>query len=148
MKFKRNQKDQRLFQIVTIICAFISFSGIVWTIIHFDQQIIRITILSTITCIISFLISKKTAKDFIEFNDTCIYIISSSIKLDIKLRDIKKILIPSEIAFKSKLLANNIVFYCEKGKFTTSYSEDIEKYINVHFRDLIEYYDKYSKVIG
>lgn len=95
-----------------------------------------------------FLIAKKTAKYLIEFNDTCIYIISSSIKFVINLRDIKKILIPSEIAFKSKLLANNIVFYCEKGKYTTSYCEDIKQYITVHFPDLIEYYDKYTKVIG
>jgi hypothetical protein len=148
MKFERNKKERRLFLNVSIISFYLALAGFVWTIINYDQEIFSIAIMSVITSVIYFIIARNNNKDFIEFDDTFIYIIGSSSRIVINLGDIIKILIPSEIALRHKWSDNNVVFHCGKVKYTTSYSEDIKKYVTEHFPHLIEYYDSIRKLYG
>ena len=149
MKFRRNIKEQRLFNIVAIVSLVALIVLSICYIFTFDKDILRFIVLLFLVVGLYFFLANNLKKCYVELlEDKIIFINSNSnLNFEINIEDIIVVMIPSEVALKNKFKENAIIIKRADMHNIISYSLEIEKYIKDNLNVNIEYYDNYSKAL-
>lgn len=144
MKFRRNIKEEKLFNKVAIgsLVLFITLLIVYFT--TFNSDLLRVIFGLLLVFPLYFVITRSLKRDFVEFQEEKIIIINSNTKnIEINIKEIQSIILPSEKALKRKMSDNPIVIKRLDTNNIISYSKEIENYINEYVNVEISYYDNY-----
>ena len=150
MKFRRNNNDEKIFKLVSIISVFAAIILLIVAIVILDIRLIGLVIGLFLVSVMYFYISRLLRNSFIEFLEDKIIFINgknNNTNIVINICDIEKILLPSEVAFRKNIKNKPIIIRHKEQLNSISYSEEIKNYIKEHFNDIVEYYDNYSSAI-
>ena len=148
MKFRRNIKEEKLFQRVAIGGLVLLAALFVIYLITRDNALLDLILPALLIPPLFFLISNSMKKHFVEFKENEIILINGNGRdITIDTSNIEIILMPSTTALKNKIKDNPIIFKRQEIKNIVSYSVEIERYIKENLKINIVYYDDYSKAI-
>ena len=148
MKFRRNVKEEKLFNKVAIgsLVAFVIL--LIVYLITFNSDLLRLLGGLLLVFPLYFFITRSLKRDFVEFQENKIIIINSNnMNIEIKLDEVQTIIIPSTKALKSKIKDNPIVIKRANTTNIISYSIEIENYIKENLSTKISYYDNYANAL-
>lgn len=148
MKFRRNIKEEKLFNKVAIVSLAIFIILLVIYLITFNNDLLPILGGILLVFVLYFFIKQSLKHDFVEFKEDKIVIINSnSMNIEINICEIEFIIIPSPKALKSKTKDNPIVIKRSNINNIISYSKEIENYIKENVNVEVSYYDNYSDAL-
>ena len=144
MKFRRNIKEEKLFNKVAIgsLVAFVIL--LIVYLITFNSDLLRLLGGLLLVFPLYFFLSRSLKRDFVEFQENKIIIINSNnMNIEINIKEIQSIILPSKKALKRKMSDNPIVIKRLDTNNIISYSKEIENYIKEYVNVEISYYDNY-----
>ena len=144
MKFIRNVKEEKLFNKVAIgsLVAFVIL--LIVYLITFNSDLLRLLGGLLLVFPLYFFLSRSLKRDFVEFQENKIIIINSNnMNIEINIKEIQSIILPSKKALKRKMSDNPIVIKRLDTNNIISYSKEIENYIKEYVNVEISYYDNY-----
>ena len=148
MKFRRNVKDEKIFQWVAIGDLVLLAILLVIFVTTRDNALLELIVPAIPIPPLFFFISISMKKQFVEFKEDKIVLINGNGRdITIDTSEIETIMIPSAIALRSKIQENPIILKRREIKNIISYSTEIEEYIKKNLKTDIVYYDKYSRAI-
>ena len=144
MKFRRNIKEEKLFNKVAIGSLVIFITLLIVYFTTFNSDLLRVIFGLLFVFPLYFVITRSLKRDFVEFQEEKIIIINSNTKnIEINIKEIQSIILPSEKALKRKMSDNPIVIKRLDTNNIISYSKEIENYIKEYVNVEISYYDNY-----
>ncbi len=148
MKFRRNVKEEKLFQRVAISGLVLFAVLFVICVITCDNVLLYLIVSALLLSTLSFFISNSMKKHFVEIKENEIILINGNGRdIVIDISEIEIILIPSATALKSKTKDNPIILKRQEIKNIISYSIEIERCMRENLKIDIVYYDNYSKAM-
>ena len=148
MKFRRNVKDEKIFQWVAIGDLVLLAILLVIFVTTRDNALLELIVPAIPIPPLFFFISISMKNQFVEFKEDKIVLINGNGRdITIDTSEIETIMIPSAIALKSKIQENPIILKRREIKNIISYSTEIEEYIKKNLKTDIVYYNKYSRAI-
>lgn len=144
MKFRRNVKEEKLFNKVAIGSLVVFIILLIVYFVTFSSDLLRLLGALLLVFPLYFFITRSLKRDFVEFQEEKIIIINSNAKnIEINIKEIQTIIIPSEKALKRKMSDSPIVIKRLNINNIISYSKDIENYIKDNVDVEVSYYDNY-----
>ena len=148
MKFRRNIKEEKLFNKVALFSLIAEIVLLTIYFITFNEELVRFILLLLFVFPLYFLLVHLLRKSFVEFQEDKIILINGNgINIVININEIEKILIPSSKALESKMKDNAIIIKRIGVNNIISYSSEIENYIKNNYKIDVEYYDNYTQAI-
>ena len=148
MKFRRNIKEEKLFNKVALFSLIAEIVLLTIYFITFNEELVRFILVLLFVFPLYFLLVHLLRKSFVEFQEDKIILINGNgINIVININEIEKILIPSSKALESKMKDNAIIIKRIGVDNIISYSSEIENYIKNNYKIDVEYYDNYTQAI-
>ena len=148
MKFRRNVKEEKLFNKVALLSLIAEIVLVIYYLATFNKELIRFIVVLLFMFPLYFVIVHLLRKNFVEFQkDKIILINGNGMNIVINTNEVKAILFPSSKALKSKIKENAIVIKRSTMNNIISYNLEIENYIKNNYDLEIAYYDNYTQAI-
>lgn len=148
MKFRRNIKEEKLFNKVALFSLIAEIVLLTIYFITFNEELVRFILVLLFVFPLYFLLVHFLRKSFVEFQEDKIILINGNgTNIVININEIEKILIPSSKALESKMKNNAIIIKRISVNNIISYNSEIENYIKNNYKIDVEYYDNYTKAI-
>ena len=148
MKFRRNIKEEKLFQKVALFSLIAEIVLLTIYFITFNEELVRFILVLLFVFPLYFLLVHLLRKSFVEFQEDKIILINGNgINIVININEIEKILIPSSKALERKMKNNAIIIKRIGVNNIISYNSEIENYIKNNYKIDVEYYDNYTQAI-